>query len=69
MPAFCHQTLPQVNKHWSEHLGLSLGLTLRSSVQASFCLEFPDIYSLIQPSKTSAGVAMYPRKDGGQAPI
>lgn len=50
-------------------MGLSLGLTLRISAQASFCLEFPDVYSLTQPNKTLAGVATYPRKDGGQAPI
>lgn len=44
-------------------------MTPRSSVEASFCLEFLDVYSLTQPGKTLAGVAMYPRKDGGQAPI
>lgn len=65
MPAFHRQTLPHVDKHWSENLGLLLGLTLMSSRQASFYLEFPDVYSLTQPNKTLAGVAVYPRKDGG----
>lgn len=69
IPAFHHQTLPPVDKHWSENLGLLLGLTLMSSAQASFCLEFPDMYSLTQPNKTLTGVALYLRKDGGQSHI
>lgn len=59
MPAFRHQTLPHVNKHQSEPLGLLLGLT-----QASFCLEFPN-YSLTQPNEALVGIAMYPRKAWG----
>lgn len=64
MPASQHQTLPQADKHWSENLGLLLDLILMSSAQTSFCLEFPDIYSITLPRRSLEGVGTYLRRTG-----